>query len=161
MATIAAPTGLKRDALGLTSVVYQGITHIAPAANVLFSWAALAVVWIFTYRGITISSRAAAILGTLELLIMTALGLSFLLHPAHGSSFVAPFDPRSAPTGLQGIVLGMVFSILALSGFEAAAPLAEETRKPTQFIYRAIMWSLFAVGVLYFFSTSSTAVGFG
>src|SRR5438270_369020 len=128
MATIAAPTGLKRDALGLTSVVYQGITHIAPAANVLFSWAFLA------------SFAAAAMPRTLELLIMTALGLSFLLHPAHGSSFVAPFDPRSAPTGLQGIVLGMVFSILALSGFEAAAPLAEETRKPTQFIYRAIMW---------------------
>src|SRR5437660_12929415 len=34
--------GLKRATLGLTGVVYQGITHIAPAANVLFSWAFIA-----------------------------------------------------------------------------------------------------------------------
>lgn len=254
-------TGLKRNTLGLTSIVYQGITHIAPAANVLFSWAfiasfagaamplslflsvivcffiantvaqfsrytpsaggyytfaskglgprwgyittwaylfydwigpagaigyfgvlsatffksngginipwwvyaliAWAVVWILTYRGISISSRAAAILGTLELLVMTALGVSFLLHPAHGASFTAPFDPRNSPTGLQGILLGMVFSILALSGFEAAAPLAEEAQKPTEFIRKAIMWSLLVVGVFYIFSTWSTAIGFG
>ena len=259
MATQAA--GLRRGTLGLTSVVYQGITHIAPAANVLFSWtfiasfagaamplslalsvvvcffiantvaqfsrytpsaggyytfasrglgprfgfittwaylfydwigpagaigyfgvlsetfiknnsgvdipwwiyalAAFAVVWILTYLGISISSRTAAVLGTLELLVMTALGVSFLLHSAHGSSFAAPFDPRSSPTGLQGILLGMVFSILALSGFEAAAPLAEEARKPTEFIRKAIMWSLFAVGAFYIFSTYSTAIGFG
>ncbi len=261
MATAAEPVGLKRNTLGLTSVVYQGITHIAPAANVLFSWAfiasfagaamplslllsvivcffiantvaqfsrytpsaggyytfaskglgprwgyittwaylfydwigpagaigyfgvlsqtffksnsglnipwwvysliAFAVVWVLTYRGISISSRAAAILGTLELLVMTALGVSFLLHPAHGASLAAPFNPRSSPTGLQGILLGMVFSILALSGFEAAAPLAEEAKKPTEFIYKAIMWSLLAVGIFYIFSTWSTAVGFG
>jgi len=253
--------GLRRGTLGLTSVVYQGITHIAPAANVLFSWTfiasfagaamplslalsvvvcffiantvaqfsrytpsaggyytfasrglgprfgfittwaylfydwigpagaigyfgvlsetfiksnngidipwwiyaliAFAAVWILTYLGVSISSRAAAILGTLELLVMTALGVSFLLHPAHGASFAAPFDPRSSPTGLQGILLGMVFSILALSGFEAAAPLAEETQKPREFIGKAIMWSLFAVGIFYVFSTYSTAIGFG
>ena len=254
-------TGLKRDTLGLTSVVYQGITHIAPAANVLFSWTfiasfagatmplslALSVIvcffiantvaqfsrytpsaggyytfatkglgaragfittwaylfydwigpaaaigyfgvlsetfiknnngvdvpwWIyslivfaivgaFTFLGISISARSAAVLGTLELLIMTALGVSFLVHPAHGSSFIAPFDPRNSPTGLHGIILGMVFSILALSGFEAAAPLAEEAKKPTEFIRKAIMWSLFAVGIFYIFSTWSTAIGFG
>jgi len=253
--------GLKRGTLGLTSIVYQGITHIAPAANVLFSWtfiasfagaamplslalsvvvcffiantvaqfsryipsaggyytfasqglgprfgfittwaylfydwigpagaigyfgvlsetfiksnsgvdipwwlyalAAFVVVWILTYIGVSISSRAAAILGTLELLVMTALGVSFLLHPAHGSSFAAPLDPRSSPTGLQGILLGMVFSILALSGFEAAAPLAEEAQKPTESIRKAIMWSLLAVGAFYIFSTYSTAIGFG
>ena len=43
MATVAAnSTGLRRNALGLTGVVYQGVTHIAPAANVLFSWAFIA-----------------------------------------------------------------------------------------------------------------------
>lgn len=262
MATAAVETtGLKRGALGLTGVVYQGITHIGPAANVLFSWAFIAsfagaamplslaisvvvcffiantvaefsrympsaggyytfvtrglgsrfgflttwaylfydwfgpagamgffgvlthqflqdnngvnipwwvfalvgtaIIWVITFFGISLSTRTAAVLGTLELLIMTALAIAFLLHPAHGSSFSAPFDPRSSPTGLNGIILGMVFSILALSGFEAAAPLAEETRQPTKFIYWAIMLSLFLIGAFYIFSTYATAVGFG
>jgi amino acid transporter len=262
MATAAATsTGLKRDALGLTGVVYQGVTHIAPAANVLFSWAFIAsfagasmpisllisvilcffiantvaefsrytpsaggyytfvsrglgsrfgyvttwayifydwigpagamgyfgvlthtflkgnngidipwwvyaligtaIVWTITYLGISLSTRTAATLGTLELVIMIALGISFLLNPAPGASFTAPFNPSSSLDGWHGIILGMIFSILALSGFEAAAPLAEETRRPTVFIRQAIMWSLFVVGAFYIFSTYSTAIGFG
>jgi amino acid transporter len=62
---------------------------------------------------------------------------------------------------LNGILLGMVFSILALSGFEAAAPLAEEAKRPADHVYKAIMWSLFVVGVFYIFSTWTTAIGFG
>jgi amino acid transporter len=55
----------------------------------------------------------------------------------------------------------MVFSILALSGFEAPAPLAEESRRPTSFIYQAIFTSLFIVGLFYVFMAYSSAIGWG
>src|SRR5262249_21485667 len=77
----------------------------------LYSLVGTAIIWTITYLGISLSTRTAAVLGTLELLIMTALGIGFLLNAAPNSSFTAPFDPRSSPTGLSGIVLGMVFSI--------------------------------------------------
>ena len=53
----------------------------------------------------------------------------------------------------------MLFSILALSGFEAPAPLAEETRQPHQFIARAIFTSLAIVGLFYVFMAYTSAVG--
>jgi amino acid transporter len=55
----------------------------------------------------------------------------------------------------------MVFSVLALSGFEAPAPLAQETRKPGRFISRAVMVSLFAIGGFYIFTSYATAIGWG
>jgi amino acid transporter len=55
----------------------------------------------------------------------------------------------------------MVFSILALSGFEAPAPLAEESKRPTRFIYQAIFISLFIVGSFYVFMAYTSAIGWG
>lgn len=127
----------------------------------IFALISVGVVWLLTYLGVGISTRTAVILGSIELLIMVALGVTFLLSPAHGSSATAPLNPASAPTGLSGILYGIVFSILALSGFESAAPLAQETRQPAQFISRAIMWSLLIVGVFYLFSAYTASIGWG
>jgi amino acid transporter len=55
----------------------------------------------------------------------------------------------------------MVFSVLALSGFEAPAPLAQETRRPGKFIGRAVMVSLFAIGGFYIFTSYASAIGWG
>jgi amino acid transporter len=55
----------------------------------------------------------------------------------------------------------MVFSILALSGFEAPAPLAEESKRPARFIYQAIFTSLFIVGFFYVFMAYCSAIGWG
>ena len=54
-----------------------------------------------------------------------------------------------------------MFSILALTGFEAPAPLAEETRRPHHFISQAIFTSLLIVGVFYVFMAYASAVGWG
>ncbi len=103
-----------------------------------------AVIWALTHHGIQLSARMTAILGGLELLIMLALAITFVIHPGPGSSYVAPLKPSSAPHHVGGILAGMVFSILALSGFEAPAPLAQEARRPGKFISQAIMLSLVA-----------------
>jgi len=51
-----------------------------------------------------------------------------------------------------------VFSVLALSGFEAPAPLAQETRRTGKLIGRAVMVSLFAIGGFYVFTSYASAI---
>jgi amino acid transporter len=121
----------------------------------------LALVWALTHHGIQLSAHVTAVLGGLELLIMLALAITFLVHPGPGSSYVAPVTPSAAPHHFGGVLAGMVFSILALSGFEAPAPLAQEAKLPGKFIGQAIMFSLGSIGVFYIFTSYASAIGWG
>jgi amino acid transporter len=94
-------------------------------------------------------------------LIMLALAITFLIHPRPGSSYVAPLRLSSSPHHLSGILGGMVFSILALSGFEAPAPLAQESRRPGKFIGLAVNLSLLVTGIFYVFTSYASAIGWG
>src|SRR5580692_8199385 len=127
----------------------------------LFALAAFAIVWGLTHYGIKLSIRTTALFGGIELLIMLALALTFLVHPGHGSHFSAPLNISNSPHHFGGILAGMVFSILALSGFEAPAPLAQETKRPGSFISRAVMLSLLLIGVFYIFTSYASAIGWG
>lgn len=123
--------------------------------------ATTALVWGLTHRGIQLSARVTSILGGLELLIMVALGITFLLHPGRGSSYLAPLALASSPHPFSGILGGVIFSILALAGFEAPAPLAQEARLPGKFIGQAVILSLVSVGVFYIFMSYASAIGWG
>ena len=127
----------------------------------LIAAAAVALIWALTHYGIRLSMRTTAILGGLEMLIMLALAITFLIHPGSGSSYVAPLEPSSSPHKFGGILAGMVFSILALSGFEAPAPLAQESRRPGKFIGLAVNLSLAAIGIFYVFTSYASAIGWG
>jgi amino acid transporter len=127
----------------------------------LLSLATAALVWTLTYFGIRISAHSTAVLGCVEMLIILALGATCLIYPGPESSLTAPLNPWVAPAGWTGVLSGMLFSILALTGFEAPAPLAEETRRPTRFIYLAIYTSLTIVGLFYVFMAYASAVGWG
>ncbi len=157
---ILGPAG----AVGFLGFVMSGFLQSGTGINIpwwVLSIATAIIVWILTYFGIRLSTRTTAILGGLEILIMLALGITFLLNPGPGSSWIAPFQPTLAPTGLGGVLGGMVFAILALSGFEAPAPLAEETKLPNRLIYRAIFLSLLIVGIFYIFMAYASAIGWG
>ena len=90
----------------------------------IFALATFAIVWVLTHFGIRLSLRTTVIFGAIELLIMLALAITFLLNPGPGTHYAAPLNPANAPHGFGGVLAGMVFSVLALSGFEAPAPLA-------------------------------------
>lgn len=126
-----------------------------------FALATSALIWALTHHGVQLSARITALLGGLELLIMLALGITFLIHPGPGSTYLAPLKPSSSPHHFGGILAGMVFSILALSGFEAPAPLAQEARRPGKFIGQAIMLSLGSIGIFYIFTSYASAIGWG
>lgn len=126
-----------------------------------FALATTSLIWALTHYGIQLSARITAALGGLELLIMLVLGITFLVHPGPGSSYLAPLTPSASPHHFGGILAGMVFSLLALSGFEAPAPLAQEARLPGKFIGQAIMLSLGSIGIFYVFTSYASAIGWG
>ncbi len=128
----------------------------------IFALATFGIVWVLTHFGIKLSMRTTVIFGAIEMLIMLALAITFLVHPGRTAPPIrAPLQPSLAPHGFGGVLAGMVFSVLALSGFEAPAPLAQETRRPGKFIGRAVMVSLFAIGGFYIFTSYASAIGWG
>jgi len=127
----------------------------------LLSLLMFALVWMLTRDGIRLSMRMTALFGGLELLIMLALAVTFLVHPGPGSSYLAPLNPAQSPNHLQGVIGGMVFSILALSGFEGPAPLAQESRRAGKLVGLSVILSLLAIGMMYIFTSYASAVGWG
>ena len=63
--------------------------------------------------------------------------------------------------GVQPAFQGMIFCLLAFVGFEAAAPLGEETREPRRTIPRAVIWSAVLIGLFYVFNYYAATVFFG
>jgi len=143
----------------LSDTLYSGFGVRVPWW--LIAVATFVVIWFFTYYGVQLSLHTTALLGGAEMLIMLGLAITFLIHPGPGSSYAAPLRPAFLPHHYQGILAGMVFSVLALSGFEAPAPLAQEARRPGKFVAAAVTLSLVAIGAFYVFASYASAIGWG
>ena len=158
---IIGPAG----AIGFLGYLISNTVQVASGVDIpwwIFALATFAIVWVLTHFGIRLSMRTTALFGAFEMLIMLALAITFLAEPGKGSSYSAPLEVGSlVPHGFGGVLAGMVFSVLALSGFEAPAPLAQETRRPGKFIGRAVMVSLFVIGGFYVFTSYASAIGWG
>ena len=138
------------------------ITELTGFSNDLL-WLPLAiicglVVWFLGYRGIEISTRTGVALGVIEVGIFLVLAVLLIINaesPLDASVFV-PADGN-----IQPAFQGFVFCILAFVGFEAAAPLGEETREPRSTIPRAILLSCLLIGLFYVFCYYAATVYFG
>ncbi|WP_307783207.1 APC family permease [Streptomyces sp. MBT53] len=64
-------------------------------------------------------------------------------------------------SGLGGVFAGSVYTVLAFAGFEAAAPLAEETRDPRRTMHRAVLGAALGIGLFYVLTTYAMTVYFG
>jgi amino acid transporter len=126
------------------------------------AWAGLAVlcglaIWWLTYRGIALSTRTGLVLGVIEIVIF--LLISTLLIAKADQNTLSVFVPGA--DGVRPAFQGMIFCLLAFVGFEAAAPLGEETREPRRTIPRAVIWSAILVGLFYVFNYYAATVFFG
>ena len=83
--------------------------------------------------------------------VAVALVLLVMFGPHHLAPFRLFLDSTAYPSGLPGGVKGFIGSLLmgawCLTGFEAAANLAEETHRPATVVPKAIMWSLIASSI--------------
>jgi amino acid transporter len=116
------------------------------------------VVWFLVYRGISISTRVGVALGLIEIGIFVLIS-ALLIVNAGDRNTLSVFIPGS--DGLKPALQGMVFCLLAFVGFEAAAPLAEETRDPKRTIRRAVLLSAVLIGIFYVFCYYAATVFFG
>ena len=140
-AFITTLTGYSNDLLWLPLAVLCGL-----------------VVWFLVYRGISISTRVGVALGLIEIGIFLLVSVLLVIN-AGSRNTLSVFVPGEA--GLLPALQGMVFCLLAFVGFEAAAPLAEETRDPKRTIRQAVIWSAVLIGLFYVFCYYAATVFFG
>jgi amino acid transporter len=122
---------------------------------------AAAIVFFLTYRDVRLSTRAGVILGIFEIAVFTALAIWMILSNL-GDLTLSTFNPSNAEAGTwNGTFKGMVFAILAFIGFEAAAPLGEEARRPRWTVPRAVVLSAFGIGLFYVLCSYAWVIGTG
>src|ERR671931_185563 len=118
-----------------------------------------AIVFFLTYRDVRLSTTAGVLLGAFEIAVFLALAIWMIL--SNGGT-LQEFNPSHAPEGtLNGTFKGMVFAILAFIGFEAAAPLGEEARRPRWTVPRAVVGSAIAIGLFYVLCSYAWVFGAG
>jgi amino acid transporter len=122
--------------------------------------AAAGIVFCLTYRDVRLSTGAGVLLGAFEIAVFSALAIWMIASA--GDNTLAVFNPHHATAGAaNGTFKGMVFAILAFTGFEASAPLGEEARRPRWTVPRAVVLSAFGIGIFYALCSYAWVVGTG
>ena len=118
------------------------------------------LITLLIYRGIEISAAFVMWLTIVEVVIIIVLAIASLMHPGDGrlhlQDFVSLHQFKS-----KGLYLAIVFSIFTFTGFEAIAPLAEETTDPRRTIPRAILAAITLMGAFFVFTTVAILTGWG
>ena len=152
-AGLGSPAGVFITVLLLVAAYLAKVLTVELKANysislvwpVLFVPVVLGCAWA-AYRGISYSGRALVYLGSVECVVLLALGFSGLISPGKGGFSLQPFNPGSP--SLHGLFLGVVFSIFLFTGWEGAAPVAEESENPRRNIPRALIGSILLCGLV-------------
>jgi amino acid transporter len=125
---------------------------------------ALPLIALAGYRGISFSVKSIVIVGAIEFMIVFALALSGLIDPGPGGFTFKAFSYGFNPGGLataSGFTLAIVFTVQGLTGWEAAAPLAEETTNPRRNVPWAIMLSIAIIGAMLVIAIWGQVIGWG
>src|SRR6266536_3987811 len=156
---------------GFFGFIVAGELKAAYGVDLPWLWAAAVILGAGTvaflqYRGIELSVRTLLITGGLEIVIVLALAISGFLNPGPGGFSVAVFNPgnignNTTTLGLAGFTLGIVLAVQGLTGWEAAAPLAEETRDPKRNVPRSVMLSITILGIFLVLTFWGVITGFG
>jgi amino acid transporter len=133
--------------------------------NVSFPWWAFALISltltaVVTYIGLTAGIKALFIASAVEMVLILALAVSGLISPGPGGLNVHGFNP-AAISGHSTFYLGIIFAIFALTGWDAAAPLAEESARPRHTVSRGVILSILLMGLFLGFASWGLQVGWG
>jgi amino acid transporter len=125
---------------------------------------AAVLVLLLGWFGIRLSAGMGTLLGLFEIVVFATLAVWMILE-AGGNNTLAVFGTTYATAegfgGLNGVIAGSIFAILAFIGFEAAAPLAEEARNPGRTVRTAVVASAVTIGAFYVLTTYAATVYFG
>lgn len=115
------------------------------------------------YLGVRASARFGTVLGIFEILVFLVFAI-WLIVRAGGGNTLSVFGTAHTAQGhggVGGVFAGSVYTVLAFAGFEAAAPLAEETKDPRRTMHRAVLGAALAIGLFYVITTYAMSVFIG
>jgi amino acid transporter len=135
-------------------------------APFLLSGLALVLVWLLTVIPVRGGTRVLLTVEAVTVALILAVSVAVLVRLLIGT---APGGLRAtwsvftvAPgTDASTLFLGVVFGFLSFAGFEAAATLGEEARRPRRDIPRAILGTAIFGGCYFVFVTAVEVQGFG
>lgn len=110
--------------------------------------------------GLKFGVRVTTALYVFEVILLLALGLTILAKGGHSGLSGTPF---SWPSGgkASDVLLAFSLAVLAFGGFEAAAPLAEETRDPRRNVPIAVLGCVIVSGIIYVVGSYALVTAFG
>jgi amino acid transporter len=117
-----------------------------------------ALVTIPVVVGLKFGVRISYVLYVFEAVLLIVLSVVFL---AHGGPQGASLVPFKWPGTTKTTLLAFSLAILAFGGFEAAAPLAEETRDPKKNVPLAVMSTVIVSGIIYVLGSWALVTAFG
>ncbi len=141
---------------------FQLLTGIAlPAiAWIVLSLVLIIFVFLMAYLGIKPSLKYSLITGGLEVLIM--LIFSFIVIAKSGYyNTLTVFTPKFSPTGWNGILLGMIFSVISFGGSGTPVTLGEEAKLPHKTIGKAVITSMLITGFTITIAAYALTIGWG
>jgi amino acid transporter len=119
----------------------------------------IALVWVFSYRDIRLSTRAALLLEGISIIVVLILCFVIVGKGGDSGNSLTPFSLGTV--GISGVGAGMIFAVLSFAGFEGASTLGEEAKNPKRAVPLAIFGTVMAAGIFYVFVSYSEVIGFG
>ena len=108
--------------------------------------------------GLRFGVRVTVVLYAFEVLLLLAMSITILVRGGNAGLSAAPFK---WPGGTTDVLLTFSLAVLAFGGFEASAPLAEETRNPRRNVPIAVIGAVLISGVIYVLGSYALVIAFG
>ncbi len=126
----------------------------------LWAAACIALMSFMGYREIEMSARLLRVLMIGEIVVLTALNISILVHHGlAGGLPAASFTPHAALGA--GVGVALMFAFMSFVGFEAAALYGEETPNPRRSVPLATYASVVLIAIIYTFTSWAVVGGVG
>lgn len=121
------------------------------------------IMGLLTFFGVRLSIRTLVVLGTIEVIVFFVLSAFLIAQPANGNNLLAftPAEWAHGRGGVSGVLVGAVIGVLAFTGFESAALLAEESRNPRKIIRPALLFSVILMGIFFVMASYAGLAGYG
>jgi amino acid transporter len=109
--------------------------------------------------GLKFGVRVTVVLYVFEVLLLLVLSITILVKGGNSGLSATPFHwPGGAA---KDVLVAFSFAVLAFGGFEAAAPLAEETRNPRRTVPLAVLGTVVVRGIIYVLGSYALVTAFG
>ncbi len=108
--------------------------------------------------GLKVGVRLTVVLYLFEVVLLLALSVTIVVRGGASGLSAVPFH---WPGGSSDVLVAFSLAVLAFGGFEAAAPLAEETRNPRRNVPIAVVGAVVISGLIYVLGSYALVTAFG